>query len=376
MKSVLLDKIGSVTMNCRLPREVRVGPEIPAVEGGVIAARVLTAKSTYNTLELPSGRFSQVKPGDVIAGALGHRKALFGYSGHVPDAVAPGDKLHVLNLGGVIGVHDGGSPDLGAPFEVEVLGQVLHFPILGERIGVPAHISQGALPTEERLDVQGIPVVAIVGSCMSAGKTAAACSLVQSFNHRGLRVSAGKTTGVSLRRDIHAMADAGARKVLIFTDLGIVTTTPETAPRAARTILTDLARERPDVIVLELGDGLLGLYGVHEILASEDLRSSFAAVVLAASDPVAAWGGARLLRERYDLACTAITGPATDNAAASRLIEPLAGCKARNARTEADELAQLVIDAIGIDTSAARDLGNGHAARAPSAAEEELEDEF
>jgi hypothetical protein len=344
MKTVLLDKIGSVTLNCRLPREVRVGSEIPAVEGGVIAARVLTAKSTYNTLELPSGRFSQVKPGDLIAGALGHRKALFGYSGHVPDEVKVGDKLNLLNLGGVIGVHDGGSPDLGAPFIVEVLGQVLHFPFLGERIGVPAHITQGALPIEEILDVRGIPVVAIVGSCMNAGKTAAACSLVQSFTHLGLRVAAGKTTGVSLRRDILSMEDAGARKVLVFTDLGIVTTTPDTAPQAARTILNNLAREQPDAIILELGDGLLGLYGVNEILATTEISASFSAVVLAASDPVAAWGGVQLLRDRYGLECTAITGPATDNAAAARLVEEQAGCLARNARTQAEELAHAVLE--------------------------------
>ena len=344
MKTVLLDKIGSVTLNCRLPREVRVGSEIPAVEGGVIAARVLTAKSTYNTLELPSGRFSQVKPGDLIAGALGHRKALFGYSGHVPDEVKVGDKLNLLNLGGVIGVHDGGSPDLGAPFVVEVLGQVLHFPFLGERIGVPAHITQGALPVEEVLDVSGVPIVAIVGSCMNAGKTAAACSLVQSFTHLGLRVVAGKTTGVSLRRDILSMEDAGARKVLMFTDLGIVTTTPITAPQAARTILTNLARERPDVIVLELGDGLLGLYGVNEILSTPAIKESFSAVVLAASDPVAAWGGVQLLRDRYAISCTAITGPATDNAAAARLVEEQTGCPARNARTQAEELARVVLE--------------------------------
>ncbi|MBL8842236.1 MAG: hypothetical protein JNL90_11995 [Planctomycetes bacterium] len=349
MKTVLLDKIGSVTLNCRLPREVRVSNEIHAVEGSVVAVRVLTSKSTYNTLELPSGRFSQVKPGDVVAGALGHRKALFGYSGHVPAEVKVGDKLNVLNLGGVIGVHDGGSPDLGAPFVVEVLGQVLHFPFLGERIGVPAHITQGALPVEETLDVRGIPVVAIVGSCMNAGKTAAACSLVQSFAHLGLRVGAGKTTGVSLRRDILSMEDAGARRVLMFTDLGIVTTTPNTAPHAARTILTNLARERPDAIVLELGDGLLGLYGVNEILSAPEIRASFSAVVLAASDPVAAWGGVQLLRDRYGLECTAITGPATDNTAAARLVEEQAGCPARNARTQADELARVVLAKSGLD---------------------------
>ena len=104
---------------------------------------------------------------------------------------------------------DGVNPDLGHPFVVEVLGQVLHFPYLGERVGLPAHISQGALPLADRLDVGGVPVVAVVGTCMNAGKTQAACSLIQAFAHRGLKVAAGKATGVSLRRDVLAMEDAG-----------------------------------------------------------------------------------------------------------------------------------------------------------------------
>ena len=229
MRTVLLDKIASVTSNCQLSREVRLADEIPPVEGGVLAVRILNSKNVYNQLELPSGRFSTLKEGDAIAGTLGHRKALFGYSGTLPGSVRTGDRLHILNLGGVLGLCDSVNPDLGGPFVCEVLGQVLHFPHLGERIGVPAHIGQGALPLEERLDAGSVPVVAIVGTCMNSGKTAAACALVQALAHRGLRVAAGKVTGVSLRRDVFAMEDVGACATLIFTDFGIVTTTPQTA---------------------------------------------------------------------------------------------------------------------------------------------------
>lgn len=348
MKTVLLDKIGSVTLNCRLSREVRLGDEIPAVEGGVVAVRVLTSKNTYNQLELPSGRFSKIKPGDVCAVALGHRKALFGYSGHLPEKVSVGDHLNILNLGGVLGVCDSINPDFGAPFECEVLGQVLHFPYLAERIGVPAHITQGAIPLSERLDLQGVPVVALVGTSMSAGKTGAACALVQAFAHRGLKVGAGKATGVSLRRDILAMEDAGASRTLIFTDFGIVTSTPKTSAASARTLLTTLAEDRPDVIVLELGDGLLGMYGVDAILDDEPVRESFRAVVLAANDPVAAWGGVQLLRDRHHLETTIVTGPATDNSAGVTLVQKQAGVAAANARSEPEALANAVLTKLGM----------------------------
>ena len=349
MRKVLLDKIASVTMNCRLSRQTYVGSDVPAVEGGVVVARILNAKSTYNQLELPSGRLSHLKPGDVVAGVLGHRKALFGYAGRLPESVAPGDKLHVLNTGGVLGICEGVHPDLGPPFECEVVGQVLSFPHLAERVGLPAHIAHGALPFVAELDLHGIPVVAVVGSCMNAGKTQAACALIQALVHRGLRVAAGKATGVSLRRDVLAMEDAGAASTLIFTDLGVVTTTPQVAPKVARTLLAHLAAARPDVIVLELGDGLLGLYGVDAILDDLELRRSFDAVVLAANDPVAAWGGVRLLRERHELATTVVTGPATDNAAGVRLIEHAAGVPAVNARSSPDALSDVVVAALGIE---------------------------
>ncbi len=347
MKTVLLDKIGSVTQNCRLSREVRLSEEIQVSEGSVVAVKVLNRKGTYNELELPSGRFSKVKPGDICAVALGHRKALFGYSGYLPKTVKIGDKLNLLNLGGVLGVCDSVNPDLGEPFQCEVLGQVLHFPYLGERIGVPAHIKQNAIPLEDKLETNGIPVVALVGSSMNAGKTAAACALVQAFAHQGMKVAAGKTTGVSLRRDILSMEDSGAKKTLIFTDFGIVTSTPDDAPKAARSILTHLAADKPDVIVLELGDGLLGLYGVDAILNDPEIRATFKGVVLAASDPVAAWGGVQLLKERHSLATTVVTGPATDNAAGIRLIEKQTGVPGRNARSDAASLAQVALQALG-----------------------------
>jgi hypothetical protein len=350
VRPVFLDKVASVTRACGLKREVRVSPEIPCEEGVVVAVRVLNDKSTYNQVELPSGRMAQVQRGDVVAGALGHRHALFGYSGHLPVALAPGDTLQILNLGGVLGICDSVNPNLGRPFDAEVLGSVLAFPFLGERIGVPARVGEKRLDLAAPLETHGVPVVALVGSCMNAGKTAAACALVQEFAHRRLRVDGLKATGVSLRRDVLAMEDAGARRTSIFTDLGVVTTTAANAPALARTLVSRLAdggHARPDVIVAELGDGLIGAYGVDAILAAADLRGAFTAVVLAANDPVAAWGGVEILAREYGIRPVAVTGPATDNAVGTSLIEARTGVPAVNARTDAPKLARVVLEALG-----------------------------
>ncbi|HEX6864974.1 MAG TPA: hypothetical protein VF414_19240 [Thermoanaerobaculia bacterium] len=348
MKTVVLDKVSSVTRSCQLKREVRLTPDIPCEEGVVVAVRVLHDKSTYNQLELPSGRMAQVKRGDIVVGALGHRHALFGYAGHLPTSLAPGDRIHLLNMGGVLGICDSVSPDLGPPFECEVLGAVLHFPYLGERIGVAARI--GGLPLDENAPVMtgGVPVVALVGSCMNCGKTAAACALVRELSHGGLTVDGFKATGVSLRRDVLAMEDAGARTTAIFTDLGVVTTTAANAASVTRTLLTRLAANRPDAIVAELGDGLLGAYGVAAILEDEKIRKAFTAVVLAANDPVAAWGGVRMLRERFGIEPAAVTGPATDNLAGTQIIEEQLGVPAINARLDAARLTARIRERIQV----------------------------
>lgn len=356
MKSVVVDKIASVTQAAGLSHEVRISTEIPSEEGVIVVVEVLTNKSTYNTLELTSGRMAKVGKGDIVVGALGHRKALFGYSGHVPEALRAGDVIQMLNIGGVLGVCDSVNPDKGRPFDCRVLGVVLQFPYLGERIGVPARAGFRRLDYEAPLDTRGVPVVALAGTCMEAGKTAAACAIVGRMRHRGLVVDAFKATGVSLRRDILAMADAGARNTMIFTDLGVITTTPKTGPALTRTMLTELSATKPDVIVFELGDGLMGTYGVDSILACDDIRKALTGVVLSANDPVAAWGGVRLLRERFSIEPCVVTGPSTDNAVGVEIIEQQMKVPAFNALSSGAALGDRVLEALGLKAKAVEAL--------------------
>jgi len=230
---------------------------------------------------------------------------------------------------------------------------VLQFPYLGERIGVPARVGYRRLDAEATLDTRGVPVVALAGTCMEAGKTAAAAAIVSRMRHRGLVVDAFKATGVSLRRDIMAFEDAGARKSMIFTDLGVVTTSPRTGPALTRTMLTDLAAGKPDVIVFELGDGLLGTYGVDAILECEDIRRALTGVVLSANDPVAAWGGVKLLRERFKVDPCMVTGPATDNQVGIDIIRQQLKVAACNAISHPAALGDALIEAVGLGARAA-----------------------
>jgi len=341
MRTVVVDKIASIAQACGLSHEVRIATsDIPCEEGVALVVEILNNKSTYNTLELTSGRMAKVSRGDVVVGALGHRQALFGYSGHIPEKVEAGDVLQVLNIGGVLGVCDSINPDKGKPFDCRVLGCVLQFPFLGERIGVPAKVGHRRLDHAAPLSTHGVPVVALAGTCMEAGKTAAACAIVSRMRHRGLAVHAFKATGVSLRRDILAMEDSGARRSMIFTDLGVVTTTAASGPALTRTMLTEMTQGRPDVVV--------------SILAAEDIREALSAVILSANDPVAAWGGVKLLRERFAIEPCAVTGPATDNAVGVNIIEDQMGVRALNAITAGAALGDHIIDSLGLGPHRAR----------------------
>ena len=342
---VKLDRISSSTRNAHLGAEVILGDQIIAAEGYVLAVRILDDKATYNTIEDTGGRMVSLRAGDVLAGTLGTRRALRGYAGVVPPTIAVGDTIEVLNLGGILGRCTSVNPEIGPPFKAEVLGAILTFPELGDRIGRPAHIKDLAVPPAERLE-SAIPVVYVAGTCMNAGKTVAATELVRGLARSGLRVAAAKLTGVSLMRDALSMQDAGAVAALTFNDVGIASTHAGVTVTTAKGIFNRLAQAKPDVIVAELGDGILGEYGVQDILRDAELTGVGAAWVMAAPDPVACWGAAELMQREYGLPITAITGPATDNEVGNVYITAELGLPAHNARRDAAGLVARVREAL------------------------------
>jgi hypothetical protein len=307
MKRIHLQKIASVTSRLNLrPQAI-----LPAVAGTVVAARVLTTRRNYNSIENPQGRQVPLRPGDVIAGALGFRHALHGFAGVVPEKVSVGDKLQLLNLGGVIGQSVGDVPLLGHPFDVEILGAILDFPIGNRSQGVAASIDAYSLANAP-MPIDLPPIVALVGTSMDTGKTTASSALVSGLSDQGLNVACGKLTGVSLRRDMLMQEDNGASITANFTDFGLVTTNEETVVEAAHSLISFLNDHAPDVIVLELGDGLFGPYGVRALLADQEFQNAIQAYFLCAHDPVGAWGAVRDLDESFGIRPTIVTGPITD----------------------------------------------------------------
>ena len=245
----------------------------------------------------------------------------------------------------MLGVGASATPGLGEPFRLEVLGSVLDFPDGDRRFGKPAKVGDAALPDPAELPPPESlpPVLALVGTSMNSGKTTAACAMIAALRRAGKRVAAGKLTGVSLRRDVLEMADSGAEPVALFTDFGVVTTTDASALRAGHSLLTHLVTaEDVDLVVLEMGDGLLGSYGVRALLADEYLRAALQTVVLCANDPVGAWGATRILRDTYGIDPAVVSGPVTDSEAGRSFCTSSLELPCWNALVDGDAIVELV----------------------------------
>lgn len=340
-RKIRLDRIGSSTTPARIGDIVEVAPEVEVREGAVVVGRVLTESRSYGNIEMPTGRLAKVVRGNLVAGVLGARQALRGYMGHMPEKVEVGDVLSILNMGGVIGVCDAPNKDLGPPMQIEILGGAV-------RDGKQLNIGDFGLPRAETLDPDGPPLVLILGTSMDSGKTYAAAEIIRGWARSGIRVAAGKLTGVAALRDTLTMEDNGAIATASFLNCGLPSTV--NAPdlgAVGRTVVRELERSNPDVIVLELGDGIIGGYRTRDILVDPAILRRTAARVLCAGDLVGAWGGVNFLEEighRPEV----ISGPVTDNAVGTQYIQRELKTDAINARIDPHDLARVTARHAGL----------------------------
>ena len=341
VKVVEADKVGSVVSGLSVGRTLAVaGERREARVGDAVVVRALTDSATYNQLELPSGRLAKINPGDVLVGALGSRRALKGFVGDVPETAAAGDRLHLLNMGGVVGRCTGHHSSLSDAIEVEVVGFVVDE---SQRV---RNIADGALPLRDRLPDACAPLVVVAGACMNSGKTFAATEVVRQATREGLRVAAGKLSGVACLRDTLNMADHGAVSVASFLDCGLPSTVGvgDLAP-VAKTIIARLNESGPDLVIIELGDGILGGYSVDSVFDDAELRGAIAAVVFCASDYVGVWGGVELFKRR-GMSVDLVAGSVTDSRMGEEFIEREFGVPAGNAKRDGARLFSLISEKV------------------------------
>ncbi len=358
LPQVAADHIASCAAQCRLTPAVHLSPYIVAEEGYCRAVRALEDKTRYNQIETTGGTCETIRAGDVLVGVLGERRALKGYSGHVARALKPGDELHVLNLGGILGRCTSDHPDLGPALRTQVLGAAMV-----ERGGQWRHarIQDGAVEPAATLS-DSAPLVVVSGSSMHTGKTFAACRIIEGLTERGLNVAATKLTGASLMRDLRRMEEHGARATVSFVDAGVVSSIGKDMTPLAKGLIAHLNASAPDVIVVELGDGFIGPYGVDALLHDKELQRFAKAHVVAATDLAGAWAADNLFRDTFRLPIAAMTGPVTDNAVGRKYIQNTLGVPALNACQDPAALADCVARALHAPASTNGVSSHAHAA--------------
>lgn len=228
----------------------------------------------------------RIYEGDKIVGVFGNRYATDAYEA----VIGSGENLSLLTAGGMIGTVRSRHRSIGKPTMVRLLGLLTD--AQGTTLNLPAMTFR---PSQPLRTVQNL--VAVVGTGMNAGKTTSCVHLIKSLSSQGVRVAACKLTGSVSNRDQDEMKAAGALKVLDFSDYGFPSTylmEKEPLMRLFSTIMADLETTRPDIVVMEIADGILQRE-TRLLLEDNTLRRQLAGVVLAADNALSARYGVDLL---------------------------------------------------------------------------------
>lgn len=332
--------VGSVASRVPLVSPLELTSEKRGRHGDVVLVRVTEVNATYPSLETPEGKEIALGRGQLLIGALGSRKALHGFSGSPPSGFKPNMALHLLNKGGVIGECSAFHRDLGWPTQLEYLSTL-------SWKGRPANLEDFALPLIDE-PLPEVPVVPVLGTGMDAGKTSVCKQLLKPFSEKGFSINAGKVAGVACRRDILSMKKNGAGQTLSFEDFGFPSTIQLKAlTPVARSMIHYLAASKPNFIVLEMGDGILGGYHVSSLFEDTDFLTRCVSMIVCANDLMGTWGALQWLSQLDHRKCPVlISGRVTDSAEGVRYIEEKWNLPAANAFDSAGKICTFIQESL------------------------------
>jgi dethiobiotin synthetase len=301
-------------INRNQPMQLLCGDLCPQA-GDLLLARV-EKLGHHRRLELVSSRRASLFQGDEIVVAYGNRYAPNQFEGIVPEHLGA---CRLIAAGGVaarlLNCHD----------RVKSATRITPLGLLADQDSHRINLSRSRLPKAEL--VEGTPLVLVVaGTSMNSGKTTTCANLVRGLVRQKIKVAAAKFTGTGAGADYRALVDAGASPVFDFIDAGYVSTY-----RANREVLLDIvmtlgaemSASRPDVIIIEVADGLL--QRETALLFSTPAFTDWVdGVIFAANDALGALAGVSWLNARQ-LPVFAITGVLTSSPLAQREAEDICG---------------------------------------------------
>ena len=284
--------------------------------GDYVVGKVLDTRGHLSALELPAGRMIEVMEDDLVVGAFGKRVATLEAVGDWRSIDDSGE-LNALTAAGLFGKNTSLSPFISSPMPLQYQGHVMRN---DEKVTM-----RGSLPEIEIADFD-VPVILIVGTSMSAGKTMSGRVIVHMLSQMGLNVVGAKLTGAARYRDMLSFKDAGASAVYDFVDAGLPSSAvdEDLYREALPYLLSLIARDKPDVLVAEAGASPLEPY--NGAVAKEMIRDNVRFKLLCAQDPYAVVGVQQAFQRTPDL----VSGGAANTEAAIALVHKLTGLPALN----------------------------------------------
>src|SRR5262249_369108 len=312
-------KTTSVLRRVSLPPELYY-VKVRGLEGQVCAFQLAKTSSTI-FVEAVSGRLQALLPGDVFLATPGHRESNIVLVGGIPKGgLIPERTYWMISDSGVVGELITRTP-LAQRFlgEVKYLGRVI------DRGGRTLALRHFAVPCVDHLKDRGATLCLIVGTGPEVGKTTAGIGVLRTFLAKGCgTVIVLKATGTSSFAEIANYVDHGAAQAFDCVDFGLPTTYPSNRKGMERIFdrALDTCLAMPaDALVVECGGDMLAANS-PVFLKRLKMRRSRTRVVLAAADPLGAWGGTQMLRN-IGLPVNLITGPCTDTPASQRRTQSL-----------------------------------------------------
>lgn len=304
--------------------------------GDFVVGRVTGKRNRLYRCETRVGRMADMVRGDLMVGALGERAATLEGVG---DWRAVGDDLEMeaLTSAGLIGKATSTSVFLPEFMRLDYLGHIKRDDIKLSMMDFVVQADPAAL---------NMPVILLIGTSMSSGKTTSGRVIIRALNYLGKNVVAAKLTGAARFQDILSFHDAGASQVFDFVDAGLPSTVcSESRFSEAMELLTSrIAATGADVLVAEAGASPLEPYNGE--MAMNYLRDANCFTVLCASDPYAVLGVQNAFGDH--LQADLVAGPAANTDAAIALVKKLTGLRALNLqdRTNHPELLELLKKAL------------------------------
>lgn len=306
--------------------------------GDYVVGKVLNIAGTVYNIELPNGRMIEAFEDDLVIGTFGVRAATLEAVGSWQSITD--DKFEALTSAGLFGRLTSRSPFLSIPMSLSYVGHVTR----GDKV-----VRMGDFIKGTAKQTLTTPIILIVGTSMSSGKTMSGRLMIRLLKQHGLRVVAAKLTGAARYRDVLSFKDAGADVIYDFVDAGLPSSVcdPQLFKNVINVLLSTIANDHPDVVIVEAGASPLEPYNGDTLINL--LGNHVCFMLLCASDPYAVMGVANAFARKPDL----VAGGAANTSAGIDLVKKLTGLPVLNLMDKSSypNLQQRLLDAIGFKES-------------------------